>query len=55
MKQWLSDKENPDNVKEREQIMKKRANVKQKQSKKMSIGALAKWHEIPLNTITKKR
>lgn len=35
--------------------MKKNANVKRTFNKKMSVAALAKWHEIPLNIITKKR
>lgn len=55
MKQYQQDRENPDNIKQRNEIMKSRANKAQPRNKKMSIAALAKWHDINLSNIVKKK
>lgn len=44
MKQWQGDRENPDNIKNREELLSKK--VKQKQSKKMTVSSIAHWHNI---------
>jgi hypothetical protein len=47
MKQYDLDRKYPDSIKEREKIIASRSTKnKQKQSKKMSVRALAGWHNI---------